>query len=122
MNQTWEMAKNLVSALTSKSLAQIWAHKFFSWMLPLQMIDIVASVSQTWENGGEKTSFGSDFGPFGQMQAAKGFFKNLALSVTRYPDQVSSCTISEWTNDPLLRKLSDEWTDKWLDTDQREWF
>ena len=87
------MAKNLVSALTSNSLAQIWAHKFFSWMLPLQMIGIVASLSQTWENREKKPSFGPDFGPFGQMQAAKGFFKNLALSVTRYHGQLSSCTI-----------------------------
>ena len=35
------------------------------------------------------------------------FFKNLASSITRYYGQQSSCTISEKTNDPILRKLSD---------------
>ena len=39
------------------------------------------------------------------------FFKNLAPSVTRYHGQLSSCTISEKTNDPILRKLSDRWAD-----------
>ena len=39
------------------------------------------------------------------------FFKNLASSVTRYHGQLSSCTISEKTNDPILRKFSDGQTD-----------
>ena len=34
------------------------------------------------------------------------FFKNLAWSVTRYHG-----TLSEKTNDPILRKFSDGWTD-----------
>ena len=38
------------------------------------------------------------------------FFKNLASSVTRYHGQLSSCTISEKTNDPILRKRTDRWT------------
>ena len=33
------------------------------------------------------------------------FFKNLASSATRYHGQLSSCTISAKTNDPVLRKL-----------------
>ena len=37
--------------------------------------------------------------------------KNLAPSVTRYHGQRSSCTISEKTNDPILRRLSDGRTD-----------
>ena len=41
----------------------------------------------------------------------KLFFKNLAPSVTRYNGQLSSCTISEKTNDSILRKLSDGWTE-----------
>ena len=45
------------------------------------------------------------------------FFKNLAPSVTRYYGQLSSCTISEKTNDPILRKLSDERTDRRTDDD-----
>ena len=43
------------------------------------------------------------------------FFKNLAPSVTRYYGQLSSCKISEKTNDPILRKFSDGWADRWTD-------
>ena len=43
-----------------------------------------------------------------QIWATKFFFlKNLAYSITRYQGQLSSCTISEKTNDPILRKLCD---------------
>ena len=34
------------------------------------------------------------------------FFKNLCSSVTRFRDQLSSCTISEKTKDLILRKLN----------------
>ena len=34
------------------------------------------------------------------------FFKNLALSKTRYHGQPSSCAISKKTNDSILRKFS----------------
>ena len=49
--------------------------------------------------------------PMAQIGAANIFLKNLASSVTRYPGQLSSCTISKKTNDPILRKLSAERTD-----------
>ena len=39
-----------------------------------------------------------------QIPAADFFFKTLASSVSRYPDQLSSCTISEKTDDTILRK------------------
>ena len=56
---------------------------------------------------------------FGWNSSRQSFFKNLAPSVTRYHGQLSSCTISEKTNDPLLRKLSDgrtdRQTDRWAD-------
>ena len=39
------------------------------------------------------------------------FFKNLVSSVTRYYGQLSSCTISEKTNDTILRKFNDGQTD-----------
>ena len=47
-----------------------------------------------------------------QIQAAIFFFffQNLAPSVTRCHGQLS-CTISEKTNDPIFRKLSDGRTD-----------
>ena len=49
------------------------------------------------------------------------FLKNLASSVLTYHGQLSSCTISEKTNDPILRKLSDGQTNGWTDgrTDRR---
>ena len=40
-----------------------------------------------------------------QLQG-KLMMKNLAWSVTRYHGQLSSCTISEKNNDPILRKFS----------------
>ena len=46
-----------------------------------------------------------------QIWADNFFFKNLAPSVTRCHVQLSSCTISGKTNDPILRKLSDGRTD-----------
>ena len=63
-----------------------------------------------------KTSYGHDLGLLGLNSCCKIFFlKNLASSVTRYHGQLSSCTISEKTNDPTFRKLSDGWTDEWMD-------
>ena len=43
------------------------------------------------------------------------FFKSLTSSFTRYYRQLSSCTISEKTNDPILRKLSNRWRDQGTD-------
>ena len=39
-----------------------------------------------------------------QIPAADFFFKTLSSSVSRYHDQLSSCTISEKTDDTILRK------------------
>ena len=81
------------------------------------MLDIVVSyhfvqfqgkrMIQTQEKG-EKPHFGPNLGPLDPNSGRQIFFffsKNLALSVTRYHGQLSSCTISEKTNDPILRKL-----------------
>ena len=46
-----------------------------------------------------------------RIRAARFSFKNMAPSVTRYYGQLLSCTISEKNNDPILRKLSEGWTD-----------
>ena len=82
------------------------------------MLDIVASyhcmqfqgklMIQTQENS-EKPPFGPKFGP--QIF----FYKNLALSVTRYHGLLLSCTISGKTNDLILRKFSDRQTDRQMD-------
>ena len=69
-------------------------------------------MNQTSENN-KKPSFGADFCPFcPNLGHQFFFFKNLTPSVSRYHGQLSSCTISEKTNDPILRKLSDRQTDK----------
>ena len=41
----------------------------------------------------------------------QGKLINQTSSVTRYHGQLSSCTISEKTNDPILRKLSERRTE-----------
>ena len=62
----------------------------------------------------EKPSFGFNFGSFGPNSGSLIFFsQNLASSITRFHGQLSSRTISEKTNGPILRKLSDGWTDSW---------
>ena len=83
------------------------------------MLDIVAiyhcvrfqgkRMIQTQENG-EKPHFRHDLGPLGP-NSGRHFFLNLALSVTSYHGQLSSCTISEKNNDPIFRKFSDGRTD-----------
>ena len=56
------------------------------------------------------------FGPFGSSSDRQIFLlKNVAPSVTRYHGQLSLCTISEKTNDPILRKLSGRRTDRRTD-------
>ena len=75
-------------------------------------------MNQTWENG-KKPCFGPNYGPYGPNSGSQNFFfKNLAPSVTRYYGQLSSCTVSEKTNDPILGKHSDGWTDG--QTDERD--
>ena len=58
-----------------------------------------------------KPHFGFELGQLGLNSCHQTFFKNLASSFTRYPGQLSSCTISEKINDPILRKFSDRQTD-----------
>ena len=89
------------------------------------MLDIVASyhcmsfqgilVNQTWENSNKKKVSGPPFTHLAQIRAAIIFIKNVAASVTGSHGQLSSYTISEKTNDPILRKPSDRWTDGRMD-------
>ena len=67
-------------------------------------------MNQTLEKG-EKTHFGPNSGFCAQIF----FFKNLDLSLTRYHGQLSSCTISEKTDDPILRKFNDGRSDRRTD-------
>ena len=93
------------------------------------MLDIVESyhcvqfqdklMIQTQEND-NKPHFRPDLGPLGSNSGRKNcFLNNLASSVTRYHGQLSSCTISEETNDPILRKPSDGRTDRRTDRRMR---
>ena len=60
-----------------------------------------------WENG-KKLHFGPDLGMLGPNLGCIFFCcKNLVSSAIRYHGQLSSCTISEKNNDPILRKISD---------------
>ena len=61
--------------------------------------------------------FGLIYASWDQIRAEEIFLTNLALLVIRYHGQLSSCTILEKTNDPILRKLgdgpADGRTDRW---------
>ena len=77
------------------------------------MLDIVASYHCMQVQGKlmtklDKMAKNLVLGPIlAQIWATNFFFKILAQSVTRCHGQLSSCTISEKTNDPILRELSD---------------
>ena len=60
----------------------------------------------------KKPGLGSDYWPIWPKFGTPIFLKkNLAPSVTRYHGQLSPCAISEKTNDPMWRKLSDGQTE-----------
>ena len=64
----------------------------------------------------KKLVSGPILAPLAQIRATKiFFFKNLAPSFTRNHGQLSSCTISEKKNDPILKKVSDRRTDERTD-------
>ena len=66
--------------------------------------------------------FGPDLAPLDSNLDRQFFFKNLVLLFTRYHGQLSPCAISEKTNHPILRKLSDRRTSRQTDrqTDGRK--
>ena len=124
MNQSWENCKKnkQILGLILVPFGPDLVLKMFFWFYVYWMLDIVASyhcmqfqgqlMNQTWENG-KKPSFGPILVHLPEIRATKFFFfKNRDLSVTRYHGQLSSCAISEKTNDPILRKLSDGRTPK----------
>ena len=92
INHTWENGKNLFLGPIFTFVAQIWATNFFSWILPLLHV---------------KNSRKTNEPNLSKYNLSLFCKKNLASSVTRYHGQLSSCTIPEKTNDPILRKFSD---------------
>ena len=117
MNQTWENGRkpNFESNI-APYFPNLGPKKFFYGFYLYKMLDNCMQFQeklmiQTQEND-EKPHFEFDLDPYwAQIWAQNFIFKNLASSVTRHHGQLSSCTTSEKTNDPVLRKLTDEWTD-----------
>ena len=108
------MAKKLISGPILASLVQIWAPKFFLWVLPWQHVRhcyklSLRVISRKTKEANLRKWQRPDFG---QIRATKFFFKILALSVTRYHGQLLSCTISEKTKYSILRKVSDRRSDR----------
>ena len=122
MNQTWENGKKLNFepdfGLFGPDLGtQIFFRKFYLY----QMLGIVANypckqfhVKIMTQVNDEKPE--PNLGPLGPNSGRHFFsFKNVASLVTRYHSYLSSGTISEKTNDQILRKFSDGRTDGWTD-------
>ena len=106
------MAKNLVLV---PILAKIWAcHYFFRMFYFYLWLGTVLSdhhvqfsgklINQTSENR-EKLNFGPDFDSLGPNMPP----------LPKYHGQLSSCTMSEKANDPILKRLSDGQTDEKTD-------
>ena len=72
------------------------------------MLDMVASYHRM-QFQGTLLRQARDFGPLCPNSGPSIFFQKSDFY------QLSSCTISEKTNDPILRKLSDRRTDRWTD-------
>ena len=83
---------------------------------------------KTYDPNSRKWQKSSFYTWFGHVDPKRGlpifFLKSVASPVTRYNGQLSSCLISEKTNDPILRKVNDRWTDGWTDgrADRQEQF
>ena len=102
-------------------LDQRWSPKPFSWVLPLLdlihccKLSLYAISRKTNEPNltkWQKNWFPAHFWPiWPKFGSPIFFFKNLASLVTSYHGQLSSSSILEKTNDLILRKLSDGWTD-----------
>ena len=122
MNQTWENGEK----------PDFESQIFFSWVLSLldvrncYKLSLYVVLRKTYGTNSRnwwKTSFWALFRPIGPKFGPPFWaVKNLAPSVTRYHNQLSSSTISEKTNDPVLRKFCDGRKDGQKDrqTDERD--
>ena len=120
MNLTWENCKKPSFGTDfGPFVPNLGPKNFFHGFHPYYMLNIVARTK--FEKIAKNRVLGPILAYLAQIWATKFFFKkNLAPSVTRYQGQLSSCTISEKTNDLILGKLSGGWTDG--QTDGWEWF
>ena len=119
--------KKLILERILVCLAQIWPPQFFLQVLPLLVVRYCSKLSSyaisrktnepNWRKWQKKLVLGIILVYLAQIFF---FFKNLAPSVTKYHGHLSSCTISEKSNDPILRKLREGRTDR--PTNGPEWF
>ena len=112
------MAKKLFWGQILAHLAHIWSPNLFSWAVLLLDIRhchklLFHAISRKTCDPNSvkwlKTLLWVWFRPVGLKYGPPiFFFKNLASLVTKYHDQhgqLSSCSLSEKTNNPILRKL-----------------
>ena len=59
------------------------------------------------QGNNKKLHVGSNLGMLDPDLGRQFSFRNLALSVNKYDGTLSSCILSEETNNPILRKFSD---------------
>ena len=110
-----KVVRNLILGSILACLAHVWAQKDFLWVLSLLLfisdvkhcykLCVFKENIQTKEiekKIKKKTYFAPDLGPLGPNLGHYFFFQNQALSVTRYYGQLSSCKLSEKTNDSIL--------------------
>ena len=109
MNQTWENDEK--PSFGPKIVYRILPLLHVRQCCKLSLYAISRKTKRTAKN----LVLGLILAHLAQTWATNFFFKNLTPSVTRYHGQLSSCTISEKTNDPILRKLSDGRTDREMD-------
>ena len=107
MNQTWENGKKNpnLGPNFGPFAPNLGPQIFFRWVLPLLVVghcrklSMYAIPTKTYDPNSRKWQKN-----WAQIWATIFFFffKNLVSSVTRYHGQLSSCKISEKTNDPIL--------------------
>ena len=126
MNQTWQNSKksNFRPDFCSPG-TNLGPKIFFRWVKPLVDVSHCRKLSlypisrKTNDPDPNSRKWRKiSFWAWAQIWVAKKnyfFFKNLASSVTRYNGKISSCTISDKTNDPILRKLRDGRTERRAD-------
>ena len=108
MNQTWENGKTSSFGPDFGLLRpKFGPQKLFLWALPL--LDVIHCCKLSLYAISRKTIF-LEFCLSGGNSGRHFFSKNLAFSDTWYHGQLSSRTISEKTNDPVLKTLSDRRT------------
>ena len=115
INETWESGKKLNFRLNFGLFGPRLGPKRFLWVLSLLLFisDVKhcyklcvfkenIQTKENWKKNKKKTYFAPDLGPLGPNLGHYFFFQNQALSVTMYYGQLSSCKLSEKTNDSIL--------------------